>query len=102
MAAHALTALKEIQLTLDICNDVNAYLEVLDYALDHAAWADQLGDLSWQRMKHLLSKKDLPGLKAFLKEKVVALTEEWERLGRPRTWEDWMEAQFPKITSPVP
>jgi hypothetical protein len=96
MAAHVLTALKQVADGERISN--------LQAALRINSWTDDLDLRQWQELDEICNGPCFPdngtqreyNAAAWATALVPQFTEEWERLGKPETREDWRREKYRK------
>jgi hypothetical protein len=93
MAAHIVTALTEIQ--KDTITDVpgtdvpDFYWRQLQTALDLSCWTEDLDLDEWRELQRVVDGRDSGELRDFVAKCLPIYQAEWERLGQPRTREEW-------------
>ncbi len=110
MAAHSVTILTEVKTKLNNGQIDRAYLDQLRHGLDNANGLDYpcIDTDDWAKISDavngLIEGGDTSFAPHFLNELEGAVltalensTKEWERLGQPRCYEDWVRARYPVL-----
>lgn len=88
MAAHVLTALQQI------IENPSREFEHLPSALDISCWTEDLSFLDHEELAELAYNGDVDGVEGWAYSHREKYYNEWVRLGRPETREEWREARY--------
>ena len=94
MAAHIVTALKQIEQQIESGKpDLH-----LDTALNLSCWTEDLDLDDYRSLGHLISDVDDPGLLPWVKIAIRKYTQVWEQVGEPSTREEWRDRYWDSST----
>lgn len=92
MAAHVLTALKEIDRRFITGN--NIAWDQLQAALDLSCWTEDLEYEDYRDLRDIVTRQDIEALTGFVRELIVAYNLIWESMNQPRNREDWLKIKY--------